>query len=253
MDKIKNKRTFFDLFETDRPVLRVKFDVDSGKEATEVEIENKLGRRIDTKGLENFKKICTNIELVDFYTKCNGFSLATAILPGNAIKKPLLRQLPIADLTKFTGQYLEKGRLAWTIDLNKTKTLYRGEHKWLAFAEVGEGPACLTIFLEGENAGSVFLLNPQPHFNILKPIAKTFNSFLDRVAKDPAAFFKLTRAYVTIIGQDGQRFGYVPLQYVDSGGIMFPESGEKVSLEVIRRDYQETSGDNLKNKWWKFW
>jgi len=253
MAKVKSTRTFFDLFETGRPILKVKFDVDSSKEATEVEIENKIDRKIDTKGLENFKKICANIELLDFYTKCNGFSLATPVLPGNAIKKPLMRQLPVADLMKFTEQYLPKGKLAWIIDLNKTKTLYRGEHKWLAFAQIDEGPSCLTFFLEGENAGSVFLLNPQPHFNTLKPIAKTFNGFLERVAKDPAAFLKLTRAYVTIIGQDGNNFGYVPLQYLDNGNIMFPEKEVNVSLELVPRDTPEISKDNLRNKWWKFW
>jgi hypothetical protein len=253
MAKIKGKRTFLDLFETDRPLLKVKFDVNSNKEATEVEIENKLDRKIDTKGLENFKKICTNVELIDFYTKCNGFSLATPVLPGNVIKKPLMRQLPVADLIKFTEQYLPKGKLAWTIDLNKTKTLYRGEHKWLAFAEIDGGPSCLTVFLEGENAGNIFLLEPQPHFNILKPIAKTFNIFLERIAKDPAAFFKLTKAYVTIIGQDGNNFGYVPLQYIDGGNIPFAGKEVQVSLEMTHGDPPEMSKDNLRNKWWKFW
>ncbi|ASU32111.1 hypothetical protein [Mucilaginibacter xinganensis] len=253
MDKIKNKKAFFDLFETGSPLLKAKFDVNSTKEAITVEIENTLDRKIDPKGLENFKKICTNIELTDLYTKCNGFSLATPVLPGNVIKKPLMRQLPVADLIKFTDQYLPKGELAWTIDLNKTKTLYRSEHKWLAFAEIDGGPTCLTIFLEGENAGNIFLLEPQPHFNTLKPIAKTFNGFLERIAKDPAAFFRLTRAYVTIIGQDGNNFGYVPLQYIHDSDIMFPEKEVKASLEMARSAPQQISNDNLRNKWWKFW
>lgn len=245
MSKIKHDRTFLDLFESSRPVLKVKFDANSTAELTEVEIANKLEKNIDVKGLRDLEKLCINPnlkEFFNFYTKSNGFTLGTPVLPENAQKRPLLSQLPANYLIKFTELYLPKGKLAWTIDFNKTKTLYRGENKWLAFAQVDEGPACLTIFLEGEYAGSVFLVNPQPHFNTLKPIAKTFDDFLNRVAKDPAAFFKLTRAYVTIVGRDDQNFGYLPVEYVDSGGILFPEKGEKTSLENI-----QTEGMTLKN------
>lgn len=236
---MNDKRTFFKLFETDRPVLKVKFDVNSAKEATEVQIENRIEKDIDVKSLRNIEEICTHpnlAEFLHFYTKCNGFNLFTPVLPANAQKRSLLSQLPINQLTKFTKLYLPKGKLAWTIDCNKSKTLYRDQHKWLAFAQVDGGPACLTIFLNGDNAGSVFLVTPQPHFNILKPIAKTFDLFLDRVAKDPIAFFKLTRSYVTMVGQDNQNFGYVPIQYLDEGGISFPDNGEKMSLQSISND-----------------
>ncbi|MEX2514005.1 MAG: hypothetical protein WD398_13955 [Cyclobacteriaceae bacterium] len=84
---------------------------------------------------------------------------------------------------KFTSQYLPNRKWAWTIDLIKTKALYRSEYKGLAFAEVNGGPACFTIFLDGENAGKIYLLNPQPHFNILKPIAKTYTDLMNRIAK----------------------------------------------------------------------
>jgi len=219
MSNIKNKRTFLELFSTDRPLLKVKFNINSDEEGTEVQIENKLEKSIDKKSLANLLEICTDSSLndfVDFYSKYNGFTLGTALTPNNATKKPLLRQLPLSDITKFTKQYLPDGKLAWTIDYNKTKTLYRNEHKWSAFAEVDGGPSCLTIFFDGENAGNVFLLNPEPKFNTLKPIAKTFNALLDRIAKDPAAFFKLTRAYVTLIGKDKQNYGHVPIEYIDN-------------------------------------
>jgi hypothetical protein len=257
MSKIKHNRTFFDLFETNRPILKVKFDVNSTKEATEVEIENKLEKNIDGKGLRNLEKLCADPnlkEFLNFYTKYNGFSLGTPVLPENAQKIPLLSQLPVNDLIKFTELYLPKGKLAGTIDFNKAKALYRGEDKWLAFAQVNGGPACLTIFLEGGYAGNIFLLNPQPHFNILKPISKTFVDFLDRIAKDPAAFFKLTKAYITIVGQDGQNFGYSPIAYVDNGGILFPEKGEKVSLKSIRtKGDKPDEGNENGSKWWRFW
>jgi len=218
MIDIKSTRNFLDLFKTDKPVLKAKFDINSDELALEIEIENKIEKQTDLKALTTFENICVDSRLkdfLDFYSEYNGFSLGMAVSPKNSIKKPLLRQLPLSDLTRFTELYLPNGKWAWTIDLNKTKAIYRGEHKWLAFAEVEGGPACLTIFLNGDNAGSVFLLNPQPHFNILKPIAKTYNKLLERIAKDPAAFFKLTRAYVTIVGKDKQNYGYVPIEYID--------------------------------------
>ena len=219
MSSIKTKRNFYDLFITDKPVLKVKFSKNPDELAIEIEIENKLVMQTDFKGLKTLEKICSDSRLNDFlnfYSQYNGFTLGTALAPRNSIKKPLLRQLPLSDLTKFTEFYLPNGKWAWTIDLNKTKEIYRIEQKWLAFAEVDGGPACLTIFLDGENAGSIFLVNPQPHFNILKPIAKSYNQLLERIAMDPAAFFKLTRAYVTIVGKDKQNYGHVPIEYIDN-------------------------------------
>ncbi|MBX2899392.1 MAG: hypothetical protein KF775_07065 [Cyclobacteriaceae bacterium] len=218
MININTKRNFYDLFKTDRPVLKVKFDVNSDELATEIEIENKLEKQTDLKGLATLEKICSDGRLknfLDFYTEYNGFSIGTAVSPKNSLKKPLLRQLQISELTKFTELYLPNGKLAWTIDLNKSKAIYRSDSKWLVFAEVDSGPACLTIFMDGENAGNVFLLNPQPRFNTLKPIAKSYNQLLERIAKDPAAFFKLIRAYVTIVGNDEQNYGHVPIEYID--------------------------------------
>ena len=112
---MSNKRTFFELFETKQPVLKVKFDVNSTGEATEVEIENTLDKNIDKIGLGNLEKLCTNpnlAELFNFYSKCNGFSLATPVLPKNAQKKPLLVQLPVNQLIKFTELYLPEGKFA---------------------------------------------------------------------------------------------------------------------------------------------
>jgi hypothetical protein len=218
MSSTKKKRNFYDLFKTDKPVLNVKFNTNSDELPTEIVVENKLKKETDIEGLKNLEKKCSDSRLkdfLDFYSEYNGFSLGTALLPTNSLKKPLLQQLPLSDLIKFTELYLPNGKWAWTIDLNKTKELYRGEQKWIAFAKVDEGPACLTIFLDGENAGSIFLLNPQPHFNILKPIAKSYNLLLERIAKDPAAFFKLIRAYVIIVEKDKQNYGYVPIEYID--------------------------------------
>ena len=219
MRSTKTKRNFYDLFKKARPVLNVKFSVNADETPTEVFIENLLGRKTDMNDHIELARMCRDERLKDFvsfYSDYDGFNLATPIIPRNAVNKTLLRQLPASDILKFTNQYLPGGKWAWTIDLNKTKAIYRAESKWLAFAEVDGGPACLTIFLDGENAGKVFLLNPQPHFNILKPIAKTYTDLLNRIAKDPAAFFKMTRTYVTIVGKDKQNYGHVPVEYIDN-------------------------------------
>src|SRR5574343_301844 len=124
MTNIQTKRTFLDLFIPAKQVLKVKFNINSDDEATEVQIENKLEKGVDKKGLTKLLEICTDNRLndfVDFYSNYNGFTLGTAMTPNNAVRKPLLKQLSVSDLTKFTEQYLPNGKLAWTIDYNKTK------------------------------------------------------------------------------------------------------------------------------------
>jgi hypothetical protein len=222
----KNKRTFFDLFDSRQPGLQVKFNINSDEKPTIVKIENKLVPKTDSKAKEFLSTISNEVNVqkfLDFYELYDGFELGTPIAPKNCIKKTSLRQLSAASINEFTKQYLPGGKWAWTIDLNKSKAIYRGEESWIAFAEIGEGPACLTIFIEGENAGNIFLLTPQPHFNILKPVAKSYTLLLDRIAKDPAAFFRMVRAYVTIEGNDGLNYGHLPISYIDDVGSLEQE------------------------------
>lgn len=213
------KRTFFDFFEDKTPVLSVKFAVQE-EASQQVKIQNQLFKQSNFKELEHLKSICSDVRLqsfLSFYTAYDGFEIGNYKVALGAQNPPLLVQYPAAKLKEFTARYLPGGKLAWTIDLNKSAALYRGADQWLAFAEVGGGPACLTIFLTGGNAGSIYLLCPQPRFNILKPIAKDYQSLLDRIAKDPAAFLKLTRAFVTITGKDRENYGYVPVEYLPNG------------------------------------
>lgn len=222
----KNKRTFFDLFDSRQPSLQVKFNINSDEKPTTIKIENKLQPQSGSKAKEFLNTISNDAnvkELLDFYELYDGFELGTPIAPKNCIKKASLRQLSAASINEFTKQYLPGGKWAWTIDFNKSKAIYRGDDSWIAFAEIGEGPACLTMFLEGDNAGQVFLLMPQPHFNILKPVAKSYNLLLERIAKDPAAFFRIVRAYVTMEGSDGLNYGHLPISYIDDVGSLEQE------------------------------
>ena len=130
---------------------------------------------------------------------------------------PLLELKPAESIADFTDRYRPGGDLAWTIDFNKSKNLYRGSAGWLAFAEIESGPACLTIFLDGEHAGQVFYVTPQPPFNILRPIARGFHALLGRIADDVAAFLRLVRATVNLRGPDGANYGFVPVEYLPLG------------------------------------
>jgi len=257
MSKIQNERTFYDLFGDSKPILKVRFDVNSNNETTEVEVQNLINQQIDNKGIEALKAKCSHTaleELIEFYSSYNGFILGRPVFPEEAIKTPVIRLLPVAELSEFTKLYQPNGDRAWVMDYNKSKSIYRAGSEWLAFAEIERGSACLTIFLEGENAGKVFLATPEPRLNILKPIAKSFNELLQRIAKDPAAFFRLLGAHITIVGKDSQNFGYSPVEYIDGGGITNPEKGERITLNLLKNQKDEPVSKNDGDKnWWKFW
>lgn len=213
------KRTFTDLFKEPQSALHVKFDPKSDEVPTKITIQNKLKTQTSNKGRNYIQTICKQIqlkELSDFYQTYDGFELAIPIEPKNCVRQALLKVFPATEINHFTNLYLKGGKFDWTIDLNKTKNLYRDTHSWIAFAQINDGPSCLTTFLDGEDAGNIYLLEPEPEFNILKPIAKGFNNFLDRIAKEPAEFLKLTRACVLIQKPDGFNYGYVPVKYFDN-------------------------------------
>lgn len=164
--------------------------------------------------LEALQEIAALRELCEFYKKHNGVELCRRIHSRFREATTLLEFKPVEGISAFTSQYLPEGERGWVIDCNKSKTLYRGSNSWIAFAEMETGPSCLTTFSDGDNAGNVFYLCPQPHFNILRPIARGFNLLLERIAKDPAAFLRLVRVTVSIPGDDGYNYGYVPVEYV---------------------------------------
>lgn len=185
-------------------------------------MKNSLGSSIGWFGKRYLRSICSDPrlnEFFEFYSSHNGLELCKPVYPNNCLKTPLLTLVPALHISAFTKQYIKNGKWAWIIDLNKSKSIYRGNDAWVAFARVDNGPSCLTIFLEGENAGSIYFAHPEPPFNILRPIAKTFNVFLQRVAKDPAAFLRLVRSYVTMKGFGGHNYGHVPAEYLSDSNI----------------------------------
>jgi hypothetical protein len=204
------------------PILRAKFSPQSDEKPQTVEVMHELGSRPTREGREFLSSLAPNRALEDFlefYRKHDGVELCRTFDARYDEVRPLLELKSAASIAAFTGRYRPRGDLAWTIDLNKSKSLYRRSAAWLAFAEIDSGPACLTIFLDGAHAGSVFYVTPQPAFNVLRPIAKGFYPLLDRIAGDVAAFLRLVRATVTLRGLDGDNYGLVPIEYRSSGGL----------------------------------
>jgi hypothetical protein len=209
------KKTFSDLLADPSPVLAAKFDPDD-KNALTIPIKNTIGLPINDRGYKYLPSVCKNDRLEDFmafYKLYDGLELFQPFGLPNCEQKPLLTFISASNLPKFRDAYAERGEWGWIINHNKSKAIYRGGEPWMPFARVGNGPACLTIFLDGEHAGCVYLATPQPAFNILKPIAKSFSLLLERIAKDPAAFLRLVRAYVRIQRGDGYSYGYLPVEY----------------------------------------
>ena len=216
---MSKKRSFLDLFTDVSPALDIKFSNTSNENTRRVFVKNKLGLTIDKQGKKYIESICTDERLkdfVEFYNDNDGCELCIPIDADDIIKTPRVKFIPSSRVNTFNNQYIKGGKWAWTIDLNKSKTLYRGNDSWIAFAEIDSGPCCLSVFLSGENAGAIYLIAPQPAFNILKPIAQNFTQLLDRIVKDPAAFFRLIRSYVTVKRIDGQNYGFVTTDYLSN-------------------------------------
>jgi hypothetical protein len=210
------------------PSLRVKFSPESDEKPQTINVEHLLGAPPTGAGrhfLNTLVEYPALGELLDFYKKYNGMQFCRTFNSRYDEVRPLLELKPAESVASFTGRYSPGGDLAWTMDLNKSKSLYRGSARWLGFAEIDSGPACLTIFLDGDHAGSVFFSTPQPWFNILRPIAKGFNALLDRIAGDVAAFLRLVRATVTLLGADGDNYGLVPIEYRSGGVDLTKKSG----------------------------
>jgi hypothetical protein len=203
------------------PALRVKFRPESDEKPRMIKVEHLLGARPTGQGRDYLNSLANHPalgEFLDFYKKHNGGQLCRTVDSRHDEVRPLLELKPAESISRFTSRYSPGGDRAWTMDLNKSKSLYRGSARWLAFAEIDSGPAGLMIFLDGEHAGSVFFVTPQPWFNILRPIAKGFHALLNRIAEDVAAFLRLVRATVTLRGADGDNYGLVPIEYRSGGG-----------------------------------
>lgn len=209
---------FLQLFDHKNAKLMAKFSFYSNDEKpTVVNIKSRFGQPATLKEREFIKSITNDSRLsgfATFYQQYSGLTMFEPYFPPNVLQAPLLTFVPAAEITPFTRQYLPGGNSAWIIDHNKSKALYRGGDSWIAFAEITNGPAMLAIFINGEHAGKVFYVTPQPHFNILKPVAHSFELLLERIAKEPAAFLRMVRAYIPLAHQDGYNYGYSVISYL---------------------------------------
>jgi hypothetical protein len=219
-DLMPVRKAFLDRVLDPSPALRVKYWPESDEMPRTVEVAHRLGSVPVGEGrdyLNSLRGHAALAEFVEFYENHDGLQFCRTFDSRFDEVRPLLEFKPAESLAGFTNRYNSGGNLAWTIDLNRSKSLYRGSASWLAFAEIGSGPACLTIFRDGEHAGKVFYVTPQPPFNILRPIAQGFDALLGRIAVDAAAFLRLVRATVSLRGPDGFNYGYVPVEYLPPG------------------------------------
>jgi len=208
--------SFTDIFRHPSPALAAQFCKDSDETPTTVTVEHVLGTHPSPAGLEFLNTLSPHkplSEFVAFYRDHDGVEFCRTFDSRFDEIRPLLEFKTAEGISEFTARYSPGGDLAWTMDLNKSKSLYRGSAPWIAFAEIDSGPACLTTFLSGENAAFVFYATPQPEFNILRPIAKGFDALLERIATDIPAFLRLIRVTVTLEGADGDNYGLVPIEY----------------------------------------
>ena len=202
---------FVGYFVQKKQYLSLKFDK---KDELEVPIKVRIKsrfkhqKRVDPR-LDALDKYSGGQEIWHFYSKIKQAKLFS---PRLFLHPPLIEFLSTSEMDKVTNYYKPNGKYAWKIDLNKSHKIYRSSDEWMVFVLI-EGGDCLTIFLTGENAGSIYYLTSQPEFNILKPIAKSFGQLLARIQEDPAKFLRLVRVTVTIDKKDGFSYGFVPIQY----------------------------------------
>ncbi len=214
MSKIAHQ--FLRFFSDPAPALCVKFR-ESDLASKIVPVQHRLGLSAAAPAHDFLDSLPTHpnvSEFREFYCQHDGAEICRTSHARYREDCPLLELKPAQNITEFTNRYLPGGELAWIMDLNKSKGLYRSSNPWIAFAEINTGPACLTMFLEGQNAGYIYYATPQPPFNILRPIARDFPSLLERIGRDLPAFLRLVRATVVLRGVDGDNYGYMPTTYI---------------------------------------
>lgn len=204
------------------PAINAAFRPDSGEKPTTIKVEHRLGSPADRAGRQYLRSLNAHAELaelIEFYKLHDGVQFCRTRDARHDEVRPMLELKPASTLAEFTNRYRPGGDCAWTMDLNKSRSIYRGTESWLAFAEITSGPSCLTIFLTGPHAGKISYVTPQPSFNILRPIANSFQTLLARIVADVPAFFRLVRATIAVRGPDGQNYGLQPLEYLPTGKI----------------------------------
>src|SRR5262245_59751961 len=120
------------------PSLRVKFWPESDEKPQTIKVEHVLGARSAGEGRDyqnSLAEYSALRELLGFYKKHNGLQFCRTFDSRYDEVRPLLELKPAECIASFTGRYAPDGDLAWTMDLNKSKSLYWGSARWLAFAE----------------------------------------------------------------------------------------------------------------------
>ncbi len=215
-------REFLALFRDPAPGLVLEACQEAGLPEHGIAVEHRLHRRPSKTALARLSALGEGggvPELREFYSKHDGAELCIRRRPQLEAGEPLVRLEPIESWAELTATYQPGGEYDWTIDHNayrKTGALYRGSDPWIVFGRIEHGPACLTTFLRGPNEGRIYYLAPEPGFDIVRPVAKSFLALLARMGADLAGFLHLCQATVAVPprAEDDFPYGLAVLQYV---------------------------------------
>jgi hypothetical protein len=199
-------------------VVETEWNVSSRRKKMLAPVQHRLGGAASPAARKEIQRLLRHRMLAGmkaFYTKHDG---AEICIDREYEDEPALLTLePALRWAKLTARYTGKGEWAWTIDYcsrTKARSFYRGKHRWIVIATLEKGPACLTTFLDGPDAGKVFYLTPEPAWDILVPVAPSFSDLLDRMAQDLSLFFRRISVTVSRTSPRGEPWGLRPLAYL---------------------------------------
>lgn len=209
MKEIPGIQEFLVTYQSSSHMLGISYRIDSKTAERHVESQSGLIELTESRRsgpVELWKSVDAMQEFVSFYEHCDGAELFK--ISASSSRHPLIRIASAGELDAMTRKYREGGRWFGFTRIGKAKEFFSQSDSWFVFGEVCGGPACLLSFVEGENAGKIFYFEPQPRFNIYKPIAPSLGEFLHRLCVDPAGRLRTYGAHVSLRKEDGQQYGY---------------------------------------------
>src|SRR5690242_13636479 len=123
---------FLRLLSGPSPELRVKFRK-TDLESKIIRVQHRLGSKpmiesyefLDSLGKHNWLNT-----FCEFYQQHDGVENCRTFDARHWEDRPLFEFISATNIRTFTGRYLPGGDLDWTMDLNKSKALYRSSASW---------------------------------------------------------------------------------------------------------------------------
>jgi hypothetical protein len=158
-------------------------------------------------------------DLIDFYSRADGFDLCLLPDPLNGGHRPAFRLLPLAHWHAATEEF-NTGLRAW--ELEDLRDIYAPGSFRIIAASGSEGIA-LALHLGDKSAapnantpipaGALTYLALDPTFSFMEAVAPSFSALLDWLARDPIRFFGDIGFSSAVQAPDGKWYGDVPEAY----------------------------------------